>query len=368
MVLLIWVEARLRTPVIVTMIPTAAYGAVRLVELLRTQPFRLTVRQTLPIVVGIAILLLLVQLGFDHLPRKLTTDRLPANATATQVIYDGVLELVGWQTQEQYSPQNIITPFTPYVVTLYWRVLEPTPIDYSFALKYLLDGEQIVGVDRPVGTVVFPGRRTSQFVPGTIYVEHVGLSYPAFDGPAEQTGTLELTVYPERDFATTLPGITADGSANPAISLGQPAIRYGDGYPQTLASAENIRFGEVLVLTGWQIPPTAAPGETITIDTVWQTTDQQIRESYAIGIYVFQGDEFITNVDSPPRDGGFLTLSIPTRYTFADSKTLQLPDEAGEYTVMIGLYDQLTQERLPIPGSADGLYPLATLILTEPDS
>ncbi len=365
MILLIWVEARLRTPVIVTMIPAASYGVMRLLDLLRTEPTKKVARQTLPIAVGIAIALVVIQIGFEKLPRKLTVSALPADATPAHVIYDDTLELVGWKTQEQYSPQNIITPFTPYVITLYWRVSQPTTVDYSFALKYLLDGEQIIGVDRPVGTVVFPGRRTSQFTPNTIYEEHIGMSYPGFDGPAEQSGTLELTVYPERDFAATLPGITADATVYDSVILGQPAIRYGDGYPPAIEATTEIHFGDVLTLTGWQFPETATPGEMLTVDTLWQTTAQQIRNSYAIGVYIFQGDDFITNVDSPPHDGDFLTLSIPTNYIFNDPKTLQLPDDPGEYAVYIGIYDQVTQERLPVPDSADGLYRIGSIIVAE---
>ena len=363
MVLLIWVEARLRTPVIVLMIPAAAYGILHLMASLHTQPLRRVLRDALPAIVGISVVLLLVRLGVEQLPRKLTVRTLPADAVATHLVYDDTLELVGWQTREQYSPQSIIAPFTPYVVTLYWRLNEPTATDYSVALKYLVDGQQIIGLDSPIGDVVFPYRRTSQWDTGIIYVEHIGISYRRFDGPVEQSGTLALTVYPERDFAAELPAVSEDGSEYAAVILGQPAIRFGDGRTDFADSTRNIAFGDVLRLQGWQVPPTAAPGETITITAGWQTTSQRMMASYAIALFLFQDDNYIANVDSPPHQGDFLTRSIPPDYRFDDSKSLTLPNDPGRYEVRIGVYDQASVTRLPVADGIDNLYPIGQIIV-----
>ena len=361
MVLLIWVEARVRMPVIVLLIPAAAYGIVRLVEVLRNQRFLNVVRQVIPVAAGIGGLLLLINLAVEHLPHKATVTVLPASAVAANLVYDDVLELVGWEIQDEYSPPHILTPFRPYVVTLYWQMRERTTINYSFALKYLINGAQMMGIDRPVGMVVYPHRMTSEWQPHTIYVEHVGLSYPHFDGPLEVSGILELTVYPERDFTTPLPAVAADSRQHNSLVLARPAVRAGNGHTQLVDTDHRIAFGEVLVLNGWQMPSTAEPGEQVEIITGWHSSDSYMDKSYAIGVFLFENDHYVLNVDSPPHAGQLLTFSIPPDYQFDDVKRLKLPDAVGEYEIRIGVYDQATNERLPVAGGIDALYPIGRI-------
>lgn len=362
-VLLIWVEARLRTPVIVMMLPAAAYGVIDLADRLRRAPVA-ALRQSLPLFAVTGALLLAVRLGVDYLPRKVSVDALPADAVPAHVVYDGVLELVGWKTQEQYSPHNHFVPFRPYVVSLYWRLLEPVDVDYSFALKFLVDDAEMTGFDHPIGDVVYPYRTTSELDAGPIYVEHVSLSYRRFDGPFEQTGRLELVVYPERDFARAVPGVAPDGRAYPELVLGQPALTLGGGTSEA-AAGEHIAFGKVLVLTGWDVPEQGRAGESITIRTGWRTTDERMTASYVIGVYLFRDGAFVCNTDGPPHDGRWLTLSIPADYQFDDVKLLQLPSEGGDYEVRVGVYSADDGARLPVANAVDDLYPIGRIRVEE---
>lgn len=367
MVLLVWVESRIRTPLIVMLIPAAAYGITHLIASLRGQPVRAVARQFIPVMACIGVLLLLISLAVQHLPRKLTVSSPPEGVTRTSFVYDGVLELVGWKTQEQYSPRNVISPFEPYVVTLYWRLLEPAAVDYSFALKYLVEGQQMVGIDRPIGTLIYPERTTRSWAPDTIYVDHIGMSYRRLDGPFEQTGILELTVYPERDFTSALPAIGTEGTEYASVIVGQPAIRDGSGRSRLEDAARQIAFGDVLLLNGWHLPAQADPGATVTVTTGWQTTHERMTASYAIALFLFRNGDYVTNIDSPPHAGQLLTLSIPARYSFDDVKMLRLPDEVGRYEVRVGVYDQATIERLPVVGE-DNLYTMGTILVGDIDT
>ncbi len=366
-VMLIWVEARVRTPVIVLLIPAAAYGIAHLFALMRSQPPRRTIQHVLPIALSIGVLLILINVAVHQLPHKVTVNELPASAVATHVVYDNVLELVGFEIQAEYSPPHILTPFKPYVVTLYWRLLEPTATDYSFALKYLIDSAQEMGIDRPIGMVVYPQVTTSELQPDRIYVEHVGLSYRRFDGPLEISGFLELTVYPERDFLSSLPAIDTTGYQQNTLVLARPAVRAGNGKTRFADVDKQIEFGDVLLLNDWQLPQAAAPGEDIEIITGWQSTQNHMDKSYAIGVFLFQDGEYILNVDSPPHAGRLLTLSIPPDYKFDDAKTVNLPDMPGEYEVRVGVYDQETLERLPVMDGIDSLYLLGRIRIIDVD-
>ncbi len=218
--LIVWIEARLRTPVVVVMIPAAAYGIVYVWEQIPKIWRQLADHQSLggeilkwvfPAVM-IALVLLFSDWAVQQLPHSLTVPDLPPSAHATNIVYDNTLEFVGWQVQEQYSRAGIIQPFYPYVVSLYWKLLKPATIDYSFSLADYVDGQRVLGFDYPIGLVAYPDHPTSAWNTDTIYVEHVGLTYKRFDGLVNVTGELLLFVYPERDAEALLPAAGLDGN------------------------------------------------------------------------------------------------------------------------------------------------------------
>jgi hypothetical protein len=375
--LTIWVEARIRTPVIVCMIPVAAYGIVWLAEHLPLKtPFTKglqfnasTLRLLLIPLPFMAVIQVFSDWGTYSLPRAVTMNNLPADVPPYHAIYDGNLELVGFKVQEQYSPAGIIEPYRPYVVSFYWRVLAPTTIDYSFSLKYMRDGESIISFDHPIGAVAHPGAPTSSWQPGDIYVEHVGISWPDVEGTTfGLNGDLLLYVYPERDAARLL---HAEGLPDKplAVQISQLAIMLGVGKPATLPQRDAlVTFGDLLRLRAWELADTAAADEPVPVALGWETTSTQIKRSYSIAVYAFASNgEFVAQADSPPYDGNLLTFSLPVNYYFEDTKTLTMPDKPDTYALYVGIYDNATMERLAIPGSSDNLARIGTITVIESD-
>ena len=133
MVLLVWVESRLKTPVIAWMLPAAGYAVARALTAMRNGSLPAVLRSNLRLLAGSALLLLLIQAGATGLPRDVIVPDLPADAIHAGLHYDDTLELVGWQVREQYSPRHTLQPFQPWVVSLYWRLLQETAVDYSFS-------------------------------------------------------------------------------------------------------------------------------------------------------------------------------------------------------------------------------------------
>lgn len=364
--LLIWVEARIRTPVIAVMIPVAAYGIVYSLEAFRDwrdqhkwQVSREAVLRWTGLIAGIGLVIIFSQWAEHNLPNPVTAAALPPSAQPTHVIYDDTLELVGWQVEEQYTPAGVIYPFRPYVVSFYWRLLKPTTTDYSFALADFIDGERVTGFDHPIGTVSYPARPTSTWATDTIYVEQAAITYRRYDGPNLISGELLLYVYPEREAENVLPAQGLEGSPT-FIRLTQPAILFGEGEFDTLTTdGEGTPFGDVLVLDDWNAPETAVPSETISVQLGWQTTDQPIERSYSFGVYVFAEDgQVVGQTDGILRDGRLLTTSLPTRYRLEDVKTVTLPSNPGTYALYVGVYDTVTGERLSVPGTSDNLLKL----------
>ncbi|MBN1564725.1 MAG: hypothetical protein JXA10_12840 [Anaerolineae bacterium] len=373
-IMLIWVEGRLRTPVIVFVAPLAAYGLVYAVERF---PLRYTgrswqvngpdARYIALAIAGTALTITITNTFYYDLPRQETTSNLPDAAHPADITYDQTLKLLGWQIQEDYSRAGIISPFKPYVVSLYWQLLAPTTTDYNFALHWYVDEDMLAGVDHPIGYVSYPHTTTSTWEANTIYVEHIPLGYKKFTGPTGKSGLLTLSVYSDPNAYYMIPAEGVPGSPW-SIELARPALIWGEGkLPDDLTLlAEPIRVGRVLELQALAYPCAAATGSTIDVTLGWHTTAHPIRESYIMGVYVMNdsGDTLYTQYDSPPHDGDLLTTSLPENYLFDDTKRLPLPDDPGEYTLFAAVYNYQTMTRLAVADSPHDLIRLGTITLT----
>ncbi len=340
------VLSRYFQPIIIIFLPAAAYGLVSLWDAARDGRLRRLLLRSLPTLLGIVILSTVAVYGTKRLPRDPVVAELPAGAAAQHLLYDDTLELVGWQLRDEYSPRNVMAPFHPWVVSLYWRLREPVDIDYSFALKFLIDEAELLSVDYPLGYIVYPRIFTSEWKADQIYVEHVGLSVKQFDVPYEETGRIELRVYREREWYNLLPAIDETQQELSEVILARPAIRGDDGISAIAGEEADIRFGEELILRGWRVPATGAAGSEAEILTAWRTAEQQIYRSLTFSLHLFRGEEAIANLDSPPRAGALQTYSLPPNYLFDDNMILPLPDEAGDYVFRLCVYESITKERL----------------------
>jgi len=371
-IMLIWVEARLRTPTVVFMIPLAAYGIVYGIEHFPVRGRTVSRSDLKHFALSAAMIiavLSIAQVFYLKLPRPVIVDELPDSAQRAEAVYDQTLKLVGWEIQESYSRAGIIEPFHPYVVSLYWELLKPTPIDYNFALAFVVDGERVLGTDHPIGYVSHPRLTTSQWETRKIYVEHVSLAYKEFSGPVEISGDLLLSVYSDRTAIQLLP---AEGvpSAPTHLRLAQPALIWGTGeLPDMIANpAEPIPFGNILRLAGWTYPCVVKQGKLMEVTLGWHTTQQPISRSYIFAVYILSETHDITaQADSPPHNGRLLSTSLPTNFAFSDTKQFSAPSELGVYSVYTAIYDYETKDRLTIPGVSDGLFKLGTIEVSSLD-
>ena len=345
-VLVEYMVTRIYLPVVVLFTPAAAYGFVCLYDSVKEQRLFKLLRKSLFVLLAIATFSTAVSWGASNLPNDPTVPVLPDGAVPTYLRYDDALELVGYQLRDQYSPRNVLKSTKPWVVTLYWRLLKDVDINYSFSLKYLIDETEMTTVDFPIGHVVYPWVYTSNLVPGTIYAEHVGLRVNHFKGPFEETGRIELRVYPDKDWQQILPASDENGVEQEAIILARPAIRHGDGLSDFATDESQIRFGDELILRGWRFPESAPAGATVEVRTGWRTGAQQIFRSLTFSLHLLQGDAPITNVDSRPRAGRLETFSLPPNYLFDDRLRLTLPAESGIYELRLCVYESTSKERL----------------------
>ncbi|MCY4540705.1 MAG: hypothetical protein OXE52_20985 [Chloroflexi bacterium] len=357
----VYVETRFRTPVVAWMLPAAGLALDRLFQALRSERLTALIRRYYKQGLAISGLLLAVQFALDSLPQDVIVPELPSSATATGLRYDDTLELLGWQVRPQYSARHTIKPFHPWVVSLYWRLLQPTEQNYAFSLKYFIGDKAIIEYDRPIGYTVFPRDRTSEWHVGKIYVEHIGITWRSYDGPFEKTGNVTVFVLPEGSTKIYSPQ-TASGEVAAHPTLAKPAILHPPGRNRLSTSLE-VSFDDQLILLGYEMPPAGDAGGTLPLRSAWRTGQRQIEQDLSIGIYFFLDADFIANDDRPPKNGELRSFSLLPNYHFDDERLLDLPPQSGVYEVYVGVYDARTMIRLPLAGSANELYRLGTVEL-----
>ncbi len=120
--------------------------------------------------------------------------------------------------------------------------------------------------------------------------------------------------------------------------------------PAQPAVASGTRFGEQIVLLGYDLPKDAlAPGKPYRLRLYWQASDRVAR-SYTVFVQLFGPDgKMHAQDDGLPQGGAMLTNTWRPGETVLDDHILQVPADAppGRYIVLLGLYDRDTVQRLP---------------------
>jgi hypothetical protein len=365
MTMLIWIEARIRAPIIAAMIPLAAYGVDDILRGFRRIAYW---EEKLLLTALLALGLTVFWIFENYLPRDVTVDALPENAQAIDALYNDELRLVGYRIEDQYTDRGHLEPFRPYVVTLYWMLAQPSIVNYSYALKFVVEGEALDQFDYPLGYVSYPYVPTSLWEPHRIYTEHIGMIVDGFDYPSEISGSLLLEVYPEQNTSNLLEPV---GYHAAYIELARPAFIWGEGAyfsfsPSDDSSQHDLDFGGLLTLKAWSIPICGHPSEPFHVDFAWSSTSVQIQESHSIGIYLFDGQgNVVSGFDAPLRNGDLLTNSLPTNYRIEDQRGVLLPDQTATYDLYIAVYRQSDGMRLPVGGTSDSLALLGTIEVSE---
>ena len=147
-----------------------------------------------------------------------------------------------------------------------------------------------------------------------------------------------------------------------------------DGYYNTLEVIEYrrqpnnletvVRFGDDIQLRGWTLKDSVEiqPCQTIALDTWWQTQNES-NKLYSSTLVIANADgQGIANADYMPGGYAMTPLWQPDQLYF-DERQLTVPCdiEAGQYNLLLGLYNIETVENLPV-NSPDG-DPMGTNLL-----
>lgn len=128
-------------------------------------------------------------------------------------------------------------------------------------------------------------------------------------------------------------------------------------------------FANGISLLGYDISP-AQPraGQNITLDLFW-TTSKEVSTSYTVFVQIVGAFNPATNSalwgqhDGQPVYSTFPITDWPIGLIVRDSHEILFDAgaQSGEYTIIVGMYDPATGQRLALPGSADNALVIATI-------
>jgi hypothetical protein len=178
------------------------------------------------------------------------------------------------------------------------------------------------------------------------------LGVGVYDGENWQTGQ-RLKIDPT---TTMLPRFESDtllrvgGYTQDTEGIWSPISLQGDA-PQRALDA---RLGEHIILTGADVPATGE-GHTVNFALHWQS-DGAIDFDYTAFAHLLDATgEKVAQLDWQPRDAvGLLPATQwPTDRPIVDRQRLSLPERlpAGDYQLIVGLYDWRDGARLPVQGA-----------------
>jgi len=134
-----------------------------------------------------------------------------------------------------------------------------------------------------------------------------------------------------------------------------------------IASPDQFRYDSRIHLEGFDVQASdLRPGSNLDITLFWQGM-VPIEQDYQVFVHLMDENwQRVAGSDSAPRGGWWPTSAWEPTQLFDDQVALALPAELppGQYTVIAGLYQLDTLDRLPVDGPADRIRDRAALLTT----
>lgn len=247
-------------------------------------------------------------------------------------------------------PATQVTPGDAFIATLHLQATAPITQDLNVLVRLVAaDGSELL---RDEG---WPwGRPTSTWLSGEVWPDGHTLTIPpdAAPGPYRvevsfyDPATLELLGEPVTAGYVV---VAADRAAQPA---GPPLATFGDGIALVDAA---------IPADGWMA------GAQPTLQLVWRA-DTPVRGRYTTFVHMVGPNGLAAQSDREPLGGFFPTSGWLPGAPVSDSYTLTLPLDlpAGDYQILVGLYDPVTGRRLPLLRAGEevgDVYTVATISL-----
>ena len=159
--------------------------------------------------------------------------------------------------------------------------------------------------------------------------------------------------------------VAAEGFQDAALALYDLQVAAGEGPFE----AHSVRFGGQITLIGLRSRAQHyAPGQAVTLDLVWRA-ERKPEADYTVFMHLRRADDGaqIAALDSPPQHGTAPTSGWSPGQVITETRAVPIPPDAlaGEYHVVIGLYQYPSFERLAIDGQGTTEYLAARVRVTH---
>jgi hypothetical protein len=275
------------------------------------------------------------QESLDEIGRRLV----PSSATRVDLIYRNQIRLLAYELS---SAQ--VHPGQPVSITLFWQALTPIVEKYQvFNHLFGLDGRVVGEADE------FPPVPTNRWLPGQVVttthqlLTDAGLAPPAL-------ASLDIGLYDAE--RRSLPATRQDGRRAP-VTLARIKLvpdRWPDQRPPV---KDEVLFGDRLLLEGHALAGDAAPGARLHVQ-LWWRVQAPTNVDYAVFVHLLDSaGNIVAQADGAPVNGRYPTSAWEVGETIVDARSLELPADlpAGEYQLILGLYNPVDGSRLPLAAS-----------------
>ena len=362
---LVFAFGRIRFPVVVPMTLLSAYTLISVGQILRTREigWQHLLKRHLFAVMMLVLLIIFVNWALfpePKLPPERTYSDLPQDAVRVDAHF-GEVTLVGWRYLDEwnYVRDGWIPVFESYAVELFWQISDPTDTDYNFFIAYIDEGQRYDAIDTPLGAVSFPSTTTDEWQVGQIYGEVINLRLDD-DVPQERSAQIRVGVWYWDDNGEIANVPLDNGEANLLI---QHIAVFNNSQvpPPPDLPASDFRFGDLIVLRGYELPESAHVGETITVSFYWEAL-QNINEDYSLFLHVDDAaGETVKQGDNRPIPQLF-SYNWMVAYPLSSELPLAMPDIDGTYQIYAGLYNSMGRLLVESP---DNRILLGTIIVEE---
>jgi hypothetical protein len=280
-------------------------------------------------------------------PPTLTVADLPDNLQRVDFTYDGSMRLIGYQLH-----RDQVRPAERLPLTLYWELLKPVEQNYSLFIHLLGRQRQVVTqLDTYPGGGKWP---TSLLKPGAILADYYEIAIPPEAEFKQAPTRLQIAAGIYDFFEPGRPGRPATNTAGQPVD---PIIARAKlvpwRWPEPARLDHPINFFDKATLLSYQL---ADDRQAVTLN--WQANGY-FETDYTVFIQAWHTPEggYAAGFDGPPVQGDYPTTLWSPGEIIVDTHPLDLAVlSPGTYRLIAGLYNPITDERLPAFGP-DGPLP-----------
>lgn len=173
-------------------------------------------------------------------------------------------------------------------------------------------------------------------------------------GPGAASATIDLSPFSGQDVRLVLRTAGQAGEASPGLWC-FPQIEstrsWLHPYPFTEGlQPQSVAFGDALELLGYRLAtPETVPGSPVELTLYWHAR-QRVTANYTVFVHLLdQGEEIHGQRDSQPVGGAYPTMFWSPEKAVEDRYVVPVSGDApaGQYRLVVGLYDLATLQRLP---------------------